>query len=184
MPEVSLIPKDYKKEKISLESIFSKMGILIVVLVGLGLLGYVGLFFHSKSLNKQLQTLQGEIQKIDEQKDEVFEKEAVSLERVLKNLKTILKSHFYWSSFFSKFENLTVPQVSFSDFNGALDEDGFLTLMLAGKTSGYTYLAKQMKSFSQERFVSDINVSGINLSTEGGIEFNLNIIFSKDILLK
>ena len=39
-----------------------------------------------------------------------------------------------------------------------------------------------MVSFSQDDMVSGLEVSKINIADEGGIEFDLNIDFSKDIL--
>lgn len=184
MAEITLIPKDYKKEKVSLESVFSKAGILVVILIFLSLLVYGGLFFYNRSLSGQLSTLQGQIEEIDKQRDEKFEKEVVSLEKVLKNLKIILKNHFYWTNIFSALENLAVPQLSFSDFSGKVEVDGSVNLLLKGKTMGYTYLAKQMLSLSQEELVSKIELLGVTLGTEGGLEFSLNVIFLKDILLK
>lgn len=182
MTDISLIPKDYKEKKISFGAIVSKTGVLVVVLVVLSILAYGGLFFYKKSLNNQFQDLQAKIKEIREQRDREFEKKAGSLDIVLRNLNTVLEKHVYWSNTFSKVGELTVSQVSFSDFNGTIEKDGSVNVVLKGKTSGYTYLAKQMKSFSRKELVSDIKVSGITLGTEGGIEFGLNIKFSKNIL--
>lgn len=184
MPEVSLIPKEYKEKKFAFGVIFSKIGILAVVLVVFSLLVYGGLFFYKKSLSKELNELQVQIIEINEQRDEEFEKKVRSLDGALKSLKILLKNHLYWSNLFSKLEDLIVPWVSFSAFSGAIDKDGAVNLGLSGKTMGYTYLAKQMVSFSQDKLVSDIKISEITLGTEGGIEFGLDVTFEKDILLK
>lgn len=184
MPEISLIPRDHKKEKVGLESILSKAGILVIILIILSLLIYGGLFFHNRSLDNQLYELQAQVNEIDGQRDKKFEKEVISLERALKTLKTILRNHFFWSNLFSKLGNLAVPQVSLSDFKGSIEKDGSISLLLNGKSSGYTYLAKQMVSLNQEDLISEINLSEINLGTEGGIEFGLTTKFSRDILLQ
>lgn len=179
-----MIPKEYKEEKIGIGVIVSKASVLAVVLLALSLLAYGGLFLYQRPLIDQLQDLQAEIEEVKKQRDEDFEEEAESLYAVLKSLNPLLENHLYWSNIFSKIEELTVPRVSFADFNGTIAESGGSpSVTLSGKTAGYTYLAKQMKSFSQEELVSDIKVSGIQLSTEGGIEFGLYINFAKDILL-
>ncbi|GAF89241.1 unnamed protein product, partial [marine sediment metagenome] len=147
MADLSLIPKDYKA-KTGLSTIFPKIGILILVLLILSLLAYGGLFFLKGSLDSQLADLQNQIDELDEQKDEKFEKEVISLEKTLTSLKTILKNHFYWSNLVSKLGSLTVPQITFSSLDGRLEEDGSISLILDGKSPGYTYLAKQMVSFS------------------------------------
>lgn len=181
--EISLIPKEYK-EKAGFGAVFSKMGILIFVLLIFAILVYGGLFFYGRSLNNQSNELQKNLEDLNKKRDIAFEKEVISLEKTLKSLKTALKNHIYWSALFAKFEKLTVPQVSFSKFNGELKDDGSPSLLLKGKTSGYSYLAKQMVVLANDPLVSDIKVVGISLGTEGGIDFSLSINFVKDILLK
>lgn len=184
MPDnISLIPKDYKEEGFNFGAIFSKMGVFIVGLVILSLLVYGGLFFYAKSLTSKLNETVSKIEEINKKRDTDFEGKVVSLERALKTLKILLKDHLYWSNLFLKFEKLVVPQVSFADFSATTVKDGSVSLILQGNASSYTYLAKQMVSFSQEKLISNMEVSGITLGTEGGIEFNLNINFLKDVLI-
>lgn len=183
MTEISLIPKA-QKEKTGAESIFSKLGIIVLILFVASILIYGGLFFYNKSLESNLYELQQEIKIVDEQRDIEFEKELIPLEKTLKDLKTILKDHLFWSDLLIKFEGLVVPQVTFLDFSGGLDESGSINLDLNGRTLAYTYLAKQMVSFANENLISDVELSVIKLGTEGGIEFEISINFKKDILLK
>ena len=77
-----------------------------------------------------------------------------------------------------------MPQVDFTDFSATTKTDGSVSLTLSGSAAGYTYLAKQMVSFGQEKLISNIEVSGITLGTEGGIEFRLSVNFLKDVLIK
>lgn len=182
--EISLIPTDYKGEGVGVAPILSKIGILVIVLLILSILAYGGLTFYNKSLNTHFEEVKGQVAELDKQRDKDFEKEIESLDRGLKNLKTVLKNHYYWSNLFSKLEELTVPLVSFSGFAGQLTEDNLVNVVLAGKTAGYTYLAKQMTSFSQDELVSGVKVSRITLDTKGGVKFDLEINFLKDILLK
>ncbi len=184
MPDdISLIPRDYK-EGFSFGNILSKMGFFIAGLVVLSLLVYGGLFLYSKSLNSKLNQAISQIEEINKKRDTDFEKKVVSLEKALRTLKILLKEHLYWSGLFSKFEKLTVPQVDFTDFSATTKTDGSVSLTLSGSAAGYTYLAKQMVSFGQEKLISNIEVSGITLGTEGGIEFRLSVNFLKDVLIK
>ncbi len=185
MPEdIGLIPKSYGKEKVGFKTIFSKIGILLIGLLVLSLIVYGGLFYYNKSLTERLSELQTQTEEINRQRDTKFEEKVISLEAALNSLSNILKNHVYWSNVFSEFESLTLPQVSFSNFNASLKDDGSVDLTLSGNTSGYTYLAKQMVSFSRDELVSNIKLSGINLGTEGGIGFGLSVTFLGEILLK
>ena len=185
MPEdVGLIPKSYGKEKVGFKTVFSKIGILFIGLIVLSLVVYGGLFYYNKSLADSLSELQLQAEEINRQRDTEFEEKALSLESALRSLKTIFKNHVYWSKVFSKFEELVVPQASFSSFDASIGDDGSVGLILSGSASGYTYLAKQMVSFSKDELVSDVEISGINLGTEGGVSFELRVNFLGEVLLK
>lgn len=185
MPEdIGLIPKGYGKEKAGFKTIFSKIGILLIGLLVLSLVVYGSLLYYNKSLTNQLSELQTQTEEINKQRDTEFEGKVISLEAALNSLNKILKNHLYWSNVFSKFESLTLPQVNFSNFSANLKDDGSVNLTLSGSASGYTYLAKQLVSFSQDELVSNIGLSGISLGTEGGISFGLSVEFLGDILLK
>lgn len=184
MPDdISLIPKEYK-EGFNLGAFVSKIGFYIAGLIALSLLVYGGLFFYGNSLKAQLREAQNQIEGLNKQRDMDFEKKVVSLEKSLNSLKAILNNHSYWSNVFSELGKLTIPQVSFSDFSGTMGKDGSIDVSLSGSAGGYTYLAKQMVSFGQEKLVHSIEVSGITLNTAGGIDFSLKVNFLKDIVVK
>jgi len=180
--EISLIPKEHKKEGI-LAIIVSRLGILAIISVILSLSVYGGLNFYKKGLQDDLVSLKNQARELNQQRDKNFEEEVKSLDQTLKDLKIILKNHIFWSKLFSLIEELAVPQVAFSEFSGSLAKDGPLIKVL-GETSGYTYLAKQIRSLEQHALISAPKVGNISLSTKGGIEFELIINFAKDILKK
>ena len=183
MDNISLIPKDYKKEGI-FKSTSSKIELILVISIILALVLFGGLFFYQKSLSSELEGLQAEAAELEGQRDKEFENKAVPFEKTLKNLKVVLDKHLYWSKLLSEIESLAVPQVSFSNFNGILESDGLVKLILDGNAMGYTYLAKQLTSFGQEKSVLNIETDNIRLGSEKGIDFEFIIKFAKDTLLK
>ncbi len=185
MADISLIPEEYKEKQFNLASISSKIGTLIIALIVLSLLVFGGLYFYNRSLTGKINDLKAQIDNLNKGRDKNFESKVKFLDEALKNSRILLKNHLYFSGLFEEIEKLTVPQVSFSDCDAILNSDGSLNLTLSGKTSSYTYLAKQMVSFSQDKkLVKDVKVLKISLGTAGGIEFSLTVNFLKDILLK
>lgn len=182
MPDVNLVPEEYKKRRKKLGVIFSKTGGVVLGLVILSLLFYGGLLFYQDKQNKELDSIKEQIKVLDQKRDPEMEKTVVDLDKKLGILKEIFENHVYWSKLFNKIEELTVFQAYFSrgkfDFSGGIAE-----VNLSGNALTYTILAKQMKSFQQDSQVKSVRVSTISLSTEGGINFDLKVIFSKDILL-
>jgi len=183
MADVSLIPKDYK-QKSSLKAIFSKIGILIIVLLILSVGAYLGLYFYNDSLNAQLQDLKSQVEEVNKERDVEFEKKVLSLESAMLIFENIFENHNYWSNIFSKLETLTIPQVIYFDFDGIISKNGSVDLSFDGRTTGYTYLAKQMVSFLDDPMVTNLELTGLSLGSEGGIEFGLNVNLLKDVLSK
>jgi len=181
--EISLIPKERKERKGLLMLIGSKLGILAMALIILSLLIYGGLTFYKNRLEEDLFLLKTRIEELNQNRDRNFEKEVKSLDQALKNLKIILQNHVYWSNLFSVIEKLVVPQVTFSEFSSKI-EKGDSVVSMAGETSGYTYLAKQIRSFEQHSLISGSKVRNISLGTKGGIEFEMDIIFKRGVLKK
>ncbi len=183
MADVSLIPKESKSKSIFV-TIFSKIGIWVIVLLFLSLGAYGALYYYNNSLNAEFQDLKDQVEEMNKQRDAEFEKKVLSLERRMLFFEDVFENHTYWSNVFSKLEEVTIPQVRFKDFNGRVSKDGSVNIDLDGHTSGYTYLAKQMVSFLDDKLVSNLEVSNLSLTSEGGIEFSFNVNFLKDILNK
>ena len=67
---ISLIPKE--GEKIKIENIFSKIGIVLIVLIILAAGIYGGLFFYNEKLNQQILAIKGQIEELDKNRNPEF----------------------------------------------------------------------------------------------------------------
>lgn len=186
MVDVDLIPKEYKRKREEISTIFSKLGGVVLILFILSLLLYGGLLLYQNRVNKNIDTIKEEISILEQEINQTADKETkegiIALDENLDILKLLFENHLYWSKLFSKIEKLTVPEAYFSEAKISFLEDK-VNLIFSGNVLSYTILAKQMISFQEESSVENVKVSGISLSNEGGINFDLEIIFSKDILL-
>jgi len=183
MVDINLVPIEYRRKGETLMFIFSKTGGGILILLILSLLLYAGLLFYQSKLNQDLNSIKNEITLLDQKRDPKTEEAIVNLDKKLGVLKDLFENHLYWSKLFTKIEELTVPQVYFSEtrFNFLSDK---VDILISGNALTYTVLARQILSFQQEPLVEKVSVSNISLATEGGIKFDLSVLFSKDILLK
>lgn len=182
MVEINLIPKEYKERKEKLAIIFSKTGGIVLGLLILSLLLYGGLLFYQNKLNKNLKSIREETINLDQRRDPETEKIIVDLDKRLGVVQDLFEDHLYWSKIFSKIEELTMPEVYLSGANFEFAGEGAKLLFTANALT-YTTIAKQMLSFQEDSLIERVNVSGISLSRDIGVDFNLEIVFSKDILL-
>ncbi len=181
MVEVNLIPKEYKEKKERIATIFSKTGGIVLALLILSLLLYGGLLLYQSKLDENLKSIKQEIVNLDQRRDPETEKIIVDLDKKIETIKGLFENHVYWSKLFAKAEALTLPEVYFSGVN--FEFSNGIRLLLAGNALTYTTIARQMLSFQEDSSVEGVKVSGISLSSEGGVDFDLEISFSKDILL-
>lgn len=182
MVDINLIPREYREKRDKFASIFSKTVIGFFALVVLSLLIYGGLLFYENMLKKDIEEIKLAIKNLDTKRDVEAEGIMVTLDEKLKVLKEMFESHLYWSKLVKKIEELVIPEAYFFDvqFDFLGDSLGF---SFSGNALSYTDLARQIVSFQEDEFIKSVVVSNMTLSPEGGINFSLGAVFSKDILL-
>lgn len=165
-----------------MKGVFSKSGGIVLALLILSLLVYGGLLFYGKKLKTELNDIKQEIADLESRRDKEAEETIIETDKRLNLVEGLFKEHFYWTKLLSKIEELTSPQIYFTEskFN-FLNEKVELTF--SGNAKTYTALAQQMVSFKEDPLVEKVVVAQISLSQAGGIEFDLSVTFSKSILL-
>lgn len=182
MVDINLIPKEYRKKKQDILIVFSKTGGAIVILFVLSLLLYGGLLLYQNQAEADLNNIKEEIMNLYQSRDPEIESAIVNLDKKLGIVKELFDNHVYWSKLFNKIEGLTIPEVYFSDAKLNFSSED-VNVVFSGNALSYTVLARQVLSFQDDSLVEEVRVSGISLGTIGGIDFDLSIIFSKNILL-
>ncbi|MEK7564632.1 MAG: hypothetical protein AAB501_00125 [Patescibacteria group bacterium] len=190
MENISLIPKEeinkggglarfssFKKPEIELSAL-SKLGL---ALLGLVILITGGFYFWKYRLNNQAKAFNTELQNLTGQRDISLENRLKNLNSVLEIFKGVLDEHRYWTQFFEVLEVKTLNSVTFTSLEAG-DSDNVINL--SGKASSYSVLAGQVKIFEDTPNIISVSSSNIGLSTEGKVNFNLKIIFSKDLIIK
>jgi len=137
-------------------------------------------YFHY--LDQKYQRAQDKIQALESQRDLDLEKEIAEVNKRMKLLEKFFQNHIYPSVFFRILEEITIPEVRFSEFNGDFVKG---QVFLRGNTDSYSLLAKQLAIFKEDTRFKKVEVSNIRLGIEeGGVSFNLNIGFEPSILMK
>lgn len=183
MVDINLIPREYKEKRERFKVIFSKAGGIALILLILSLLFYGGLLFYQGKLQENLNNIKEEINLLNQKRDPETEKAIINLDKNLEILKELFEGHFYWSEVFTRIESLTVPEVYLSKAKLAFLPDE-VSIIFSGNALTYTNIARQIVSFQEDPLVVGVKVGNISLGAEGGVTFDLSVIFSKDVLLK
>jgi len=150
--------------------------IVIIVLV---FSVYGGFWYYKKVLTDNIEEVSQKTLDLENERDKDEEKKIVGAEKKLENIKDILDSHVFSSKVFSFLEEFSNPQVSFSSFT--FNAIG-LQVELSGRAASYEVLAKQMVTFQNNSNINKVDVSGIQLSQEGGVEFEMEMGFKQELV--
>ena len=190
LPSTNLEKNDLKKgglQKFSLEesgkktifffsSLFSGRFLFIlslILLIGV-ILGCLGLWGYQISLKNNLKQISQEIDTLQAQRDFELEKKLSKINKSASALKTILNKRVFPLRFFKMIEELTLPQVRFTNLRMDFSKG---ELSLGVEAVSYTVLAKQMKVFQEDERIKKIEVSGVDLNRDGRVvsQFNLSL---------
>ncbi len=136
----------------------------------------------AQSLNENISQVNREISKIKATADEALAYKDKSVE-----VGRLLSEHIYWSNFFNWLEKNTLSTVKYDGFSGSTDS----VYSLSAKAYSYAEVSWQVKAFSKNEFVKNIEVLSVTSgktgklkSAEGGVNFSLNFELSPDIFKK
>jgi hypothetical protein len=179
---ISLIPnKGEKKIEISglvvsiLSNFYVALSLLILVVA---VVAYIGLVFYSTDLEDELETLQLDITILENQIDRDLEKEMTAFAFRLDTIEYLLTNHTYSSRVFEFLEDITHPNVQFTNFQFDM-KDNFV--QLEGKTKNYLTLGEQIIVFQNDERISNFKIFNIKLSGKDGVFFSASFTLDKEI---
>lgn len=136
---------------------------------------------HRSSLEKQLDQLDNRLTESERTRDKKGEQNLKILKEQMTLVSRILDEHIYWTRAFSLIESLLQRQVRFKSLSG-LTDDG--KIRIQGQTANYTVLAKQLAALFTDRSIVDIALGKVSVTSDGTIEFSLEITFDKSKLIQ
>ena len=102
----------------------------------------------------------------------------------IEEIETLLNEHIYWTKFFEKLEENTLPNVKFTSFAGTVGS----VITLQATAPDYQTVSKQWIHLQKaEDFVKEVSISGATMSVSEDavdISFSLTLDFVDDIFYK
>jgi hypothetical protein len=168
----------YGKQSELLSLLLNKWVIICLAGVLLALLVFGGINIYNFYAKKNIAGLEKEIKQVQSEQDAELVKKIIELDKSMGTVSGLLKNHIFSSLFFENLERLTIAQVQWLGVNlNTLSG----TAELRGKAFSYSFLAKQIVSFQEQKI--QIDVSNIALRKDG-VDFLAKIKFDPKILLK
>lgn len=156
------------KPKTSILSVLITL-IFIVVLAGAGGLFGFKKYLESRILEKDMQLQEN----IEQLQPDVIE-EMAELDRQIKLSERILSNHLVPSKFFELLEENTLQAVQFQSFEFISVPGGESEIFMVGIAPNYETVALQSDVFARDSSIRDSMFSGLSLTEEGGVSFEIN----------
>lgn len=173
---LKIIPKQKQETRSWVTYVF--LGGLALVL----LLGAIYFFIANKISTEQAKddALRRRITELrSNQASQGLEDNVVALSRKVGDFSSIFKKHKITSRVFDLLRASCHPRVQFTAFDFNANEG---TINLVGIGQDFQVLGEQILVFKQDKNIKDVEVSGINLSKEGDVSFNVSFSIKPDLL--
>lgn len=190
--DFKLMPKEYKEEgsRIGLPKLsFSQLKnidfaidlwtVISFILIIAVVLTSAGLWYYKYKLSNEENNLKVQITELNNQRNKELEDNFIELQEGISNLKKALENRIYPSYLFRMIEELTLPQVWFSDFSSDLLN---ATIRLSAEAASYNTIAKQIVVFENDQRITEVAFSQVDLSDEGLVSTDFEIKFDPTFL--
>ena len=184
--EVNLIPEDVLMQLSPQKKLVNLLLVIIVVAVATVLV-YYSLDWYQNRKADQIETAKSELESVNN-KISSFEskkEQALDLQLRFTVANKLIDKHIYWTQFFSKLEEYTLPTVYFTGFAG--DVSGKLTLKAVAKD--LPAIAEQLAVLERANdFIIDSKIYSVTAQTSSsgevtGFNFNLELELVEDLFL-
>ena len=150
----------------------------ICLILLLGLAGtYYYLYDSSKKLSQEIQEKEKAL--IETDSERTLKEELLSIEGKINTFSKLLSRHKKPLNIFNFIEETCHPDVWFSGFN--FDSTKAIVIV-SGQAKSFVVLGQQLIILKEVENLKDINLSGISIGEEGGVDFTLQLTFEPQIL--
>jgi len=171
---IEIIPKKTEVKLAVADILFNLSLILLVILV----LSYFALGYFQKKSAVALKNIENIISQEETSEVGALKKKVFGYQEKIEAVSSLLASHQTSRNFFTRLEDLTLPEVFFSE----LDLDvGQSRASLSGKTENFESLSQQLSIFRNGEFVKEVNLRKISIGKEGKVEFTIDISFDSQM---
>lgn len=172
---LSFIPKKSLTAPVSRESGLSFVLTLSLIIFGVSLLSYGGVFFYKDTLKKSIMAKEQELEKRKQDLDPVTIRGINEISGRIEALKNILAKHRSLLDFFEFLSVNTLKSVRFTSFNYS-DSEESPVVNLQGVARSYGAISLLAEKFYENPNIKGIIFSGFGLKDGGNVSFSAKII--------
>jgi len=153
---------------------------LIVICVIIAVVLVSAYLFFTISLGRMDKEIQSKEQATIVLTQTIMEKEAeiIPLRNKISDYGLLINTHKSPLDIFKILEGNSLPTVWFSNFEFNAEEG---QVILLGHTDSFEILEQQVSVFKKEPLLTEITLSDVSMTEEGGIDFSLQLSFKSEV---
>jgi hypothetical protein len=169
---IEIVPKEISGPS-PLQKILLYFAVFFLVI---SLLTYLLLnFYFLKKANKELQKLEESLDSAKTQNRKELEARMLVYQDKLEDFAYLFSNHKKSSNVFDLIEDITHPQVFFSELDLNSKER---QVKLIGQSDSFQVLGEQLLILRNTEFIQNLNLLEVEIGKEGKVEFTFNLSFS------
>jgi hypothetical protein len=169
------------EEKVFKQKKAGILGVLAVSLFITSIIAAVAIYVYKGMVQSDIQNMESELALAEKSIDNKSIADMSQFGKKLGVVKNIISKHQAISGFINSLASSTVSTVQFIEFNYGDIKDGTLSVSLRGRASSYAAVALQESVFSKTKYFKSTAFSGLNLTTDGLVSFDLTILIDPQI---
>lgn len=172
--QTSFIPKKTEVEA----PVVRKKGVGIFMLIAvfifvLAIAGGVGAFLYERVIESSLASKKESLDRAQEAFEPDLIRELARIDKKITASKEVLSQHISPSELFSLLEELTLENISFTDFEYSAGEEGYM-IRLGGVAKSFSTLALQSDVFGSNRYIIEPVFEDLDLDRVGNVTFSVS----------
>lgn len=177
---IQLLPETRKKVEMKIPG-ENRPVVFASIFAGLILIVYFGLWAYNNKLKGDLDRIGAQLTELEKSRNKTEEANLLRVREQLKVVKPLIEGHVMLSEGFAKLQGLIHPQVYIDSLTAQIEKGEFVFKAYA---ANYATIAKQIAAFYSEETIKDVNLGKITGLPNGKLEFNIQLAFDIDKMLK
>jgi hypothetical protein len=156
--------------------IIASLVIFLVVIGGV----YIGLRWHKNSLEAKKVELDEKIKELTRESRKPIIDEALSFRNRSNEAEKLLREHKYWNEVFSLLEEITIPEVQYSEFRADLNSK---EIRLDITTPSFRRISQQILVYKKIDQIEELQFNPPK-KTESGVNMSATLVLSPQVWQK
>jgi hypothetical protein len=169
--------KPEKKESSLVQDIFLVISLVCIIISFGTYIYYANVVIPQKeSQLRELNTVFGSLTEADLKQKE---QDLALAQKYIEDFKILLQNNPKSSKFFDAFQSWAHPKITYSGTTLSVQNK---SVNMMGSTNGFRNIMEQIAILEREPTIENFDITNVNLSDNGGVTFNLDIILKADLL--